>query len=397
MADLAVIIVSYNSARWLNACLASVYAHAGNVGLEVVVVDNASSDASVDVVEREFPDVRVVRNENRGFAHGNNRGFETVDAPFVLFLNPDTEIRTGTFETLLSYLREHPSVGLLGCRQLDGLGDLCHTIRRFPSPLRYLLEAVGSERFRVRASWMGERELDLRAYDRETECDWVAGSFMLARRAAVTDAGMMDERYFLYSEEPDLCRGVQAAGWAIRYVPEMTIVHYEGPQSVDSRLTAQRAYSRRQYMYKHEGPVPAQPEHRRVGTVLRPPRCRLEDRRSRPGCAPPRGPRGAADVASLGATSFRRAVRPAARPQAGDVIRERQGRCDPTTPAVIEQAFSVTEVDYPETDSGGRSSPAPSAAGLRTMVIVNRRNVVSRPGAASPGGDRCDTRCSLDR
>ncbi len=255
MADLAVIIVSYNSARWLNACLASVYAHAGNVGLEVVVVDNASSDASVDVVEREFPDVRVVRNENRGFAHGNNRGFETVDAPFVLFLNPDTEIRTGTFETLLSYLREHPSVGLLGCRQLDGLGDLCHTIRRFPSPLRYLLEAVGSERFRVRASWMGERELDLRAYDRETECDWVAGSFMLARRAAVTDAGMMDERYFLYSEEPDLCRGVQAAGWAIRYVPEMTIVHYEGPQSVDSRLTAQRAYSRRQYMYKHEGPV----------------------------------------------------------------------------------------------------------------------------------------------
>ena len=180
MADLAVIIVSYNSARWLNACLASVYAHAGNVGLEVVVVDNASSDASVDVVEREFPDVRVVRNENRGFAHGNNRGFETVDAPFVLFLNPDTEIRTGTFETLLSYLREHPSVGLLGCRQLDGLGDLCHTIRRFPSPLRYLLEAVGSERFRVRASWMGERELDLRAYDRETECDWVAGSFMLA-------------------------------------------------------------------------------------------------------------------------------------------------------------------------------------------------------------------------
>ncbi len=90
----------------------------------------------------------MVRNENRGFAHGNNRGFETADAPFVLFLNPDTEIRTGTFETLLSYLREHPSVGLLGCRQLSGGGDLCHTIRRFPSPLRYLLEALGSDGFR---------------------------------------------------------------------------------------------------------------------------------------------------------------------------------------------------------------------------------------------------------
>jgi GT2 family glycosyltransferase len=255
MADLAVIVVSYNSSRWLHGCLRSVYAHTGNITLDTVVVDNGSWDASVEVVEREFPDARVVRSENRGFAHGNNRGFETVDAPFVLFLNPDTEIRTGTFETLLSYLREHPSVGLVGCRHVSRGGDLCHTIRRFPSPLRYLLEALGSERFPIHGSWMGERELDPRAYDRETECDWVAGSFMLARRAAVADAGMMDERYFLYSEEPDLCRGVKAAGWAVRYVPAMTIVHYEGPQSFNPRLTAQRAYSRRQYMYKHEGPI----------------------------------------------------------------------------------------------------------------------------------------------
>ena len=90
----------------------------------MVVVDNGSCDASVDVVEREFPAARVVRNENRGFAHGNNRGFETVDAPFVLFLNPDTEIRTGTFDMLLRYLCENPSIGLLGCRQVTGDGDL---------------------------------------------------------------------------------------------------------------------------------------------------------------------------------------------------------------------------------------------------------------------------------
>ena len=228
MADLAVIVVSYNSARWLNACLASVYAHAGNIGLEVVVVDNGSSDSSVDVVERGFPDARVVRNENRGFAHGNNRGFETVDAPFVLFLNPDTEIRTGTFEALLSYLREHPSVGLLGCRQVDGLGDLGHTIRRFPSPLRYLLEAVGSEQFPVRSSWMGERELDLRAYDRETECDWVAGSFMLARRAAVADAEHDGRAVLPVQRGARSLPRREGRWWSVRYVPKMTIVHYEG-------------------------------------------------------------------------------------------------------------------------------------------------------------------------
>lgn len=255
MSDLAILIVSYNSSGWLPPCIRSVYAHAGEAQVEVVVVDNGSSDGSAELVESEFADVRVERGENRGFAYGNNRGFEVTDAPFVLFLNPDTEVRTGTLGRLLDYLRAHPTVGLLGCRQITGKGTLIPTIRRFPSPLRYLVAALGGERLPIRRSWMGERELDPRAYDRETECDWVSGSFMLARRAAVIDAGLMDERYFLYAEEADLCAGMKSSGWEVRYVPEMTIVHYEGPQAHDGRLEAQRAYSRRQYMFKHEGAV----------------------------------------------------------------------------------------------------------------------------------------------
>ena len=255
IADLAVIIVSFNSARWLVPCLNSVYAHAGECDIELVVVDNGSTDGSAELVEREFPEARVLRNENRGFAHANNRGFEITQAPYILFINPDVEIRTGTFGELVGMLRERPSVGLLGCRQLTDNGTVYPTIRRFPTPLRQLLEALGSERLPFRARWTGQRELDLEAYDRETACDWVSGSFMLARRETVIQAGLMDERYFLYCEETDLCAAIKAAGWEVRYVPDMTILHYWGKNGHNPRLVAQEAYSYRQYFYKHAGPV----------------------------------------------------------------------------------------------------------------------------------------------
>ena len=220
----------------------------------MIVVDNGSTDGSAELVEHEFPQVRVVRNENRGFAHANNRGFETTRAPFVLFLNPDAEIRAGYFGDLLELLRARPTVGLVGCRQVVPDGTVYPTIRRFPTAVRTLLESLGSERFPVRAAWMGERELEPAAYDRETSCDWVSGSFMLARSDAIREAGLMDERYFLYCEEPDLCKSLKSAGWEVRYVPDMTILHYWGKDGHNPRLSAQDAYSRRQYLFKHHRP-----------------------------------------------------------------------------------------------------------------------------------------------
>ncbi len=255
MADLAVIIVSFNSARWLVPCLSSVYAHAGSAKLDVIVVDNGSTDGSAELVEREFAEVLVIRNENRGFAHANNRGFEATRAPFVLFLNPDAEIRNGYLGDMIEVLRSRPSVGLIGCRQVVPDGTVYPTIRRFQTPQRTLLEGLGSERFPIRAPWMGERELDPAAYARETACDWVSGSFMLARSEAVREAGLMDERYFLYCEEPDLCKSLKAAGWEVRYVPDMTILHYWGKDGANARLSAQQAYARRQYLFKHHRPL----------------------------------------------------------------------------------------------------------------------------------------------
>jgi N-acetylglucosaminyl-diphospho-decaprenol L-rhamnosyltransferase len=253
--DLAVVLVAYNSAAWLEGCLESVYARAGTATLEVVVVDNGSSDGSADLVEQRFPDADVIRAPNRGFAAGNNIGVLATNAPFVLFLNADTRILEGTLGGLLDVLRARPEVGIAGCRQLTPGGEVYPTIRRFPTAARLLFEALGSEQLPVRARWLGERELASEAYEREAACDWTSGSFMLARRDALLAAGLMDERFFIYCEEPDLCVRVKQAGFEIRHLPQLTIVHHAGKEGFSPRLVAQDAFARRQYLDKHLPPV----------------------------------------------------------------------------------------------------------------------------------------------
>ena len=181
---LSVIIVSANSASWLRPCLTTLFARAGKVNLDVVVVAAGCTDDTVALVEREFPRARTISCDNLGFAHANNCGLRTVDADWVLFLNPDTEILDGTLADLIERLDSDPTVGLVGVRQVTSEGRVSRTIRRFPNASRTFFEALGSEHFPFRASWLGERELDLGAYDREVSCDWTSGSFMLALGSA---------------------------------------------------------------------------------------------------------------------------------------------------------------------------------------------------------------------
>ena len=205
MDDLAIIIVSANDARWLPACLSSIFAHAGDLSLDVVVAENDSTDGTRELVESEFPEARVVTCRNRGFSHGNNQGWLTCKARYALFLNPDTEVLAGTFADFVSSMDERPTVGLVGVKQIGADGTLQPTIRRFPSVTRALGEALGSERWPVRPAWAGERELDQDRYQEELEIDWTSGSFMLAHREALLSAGLLDERSSMYTEEPDLC------------------------------------------------------------------------------------------------------------------------------------------------------------------------------------------------
>jgi GT2 family glycosyltransferase len=149
-----------------------------------------------------------------------------------------------------------PTVGLVGVRQITGSGRLDTTIRRFPNALRAFGEALSAERMLRRPPrWLGERELDPAAYEVEYPCDWTTGSFMLARREAIESAGFLDERYFMYSDETDLCRRVKLAGWDIRHLPQMTIVHHEGKAGIKPHIEALNAHTRLMYARKFFSPA----------------------------------------------------------------------------------------------------------------------------------------------
>jgi N-acetylglucosaminyl-diphospho-decaprenol L-rhamnosyltransferase len=250
MHEVCAIVVSHNGKRWLDAALGTLLERAGDVDLEVVLVDNGS-DGSAAHVERRFESVRTLRCENRGFGHANNQALKVADARYVLFINPDTEVLEGTIADLVEVLDRRPEVALAGARQLRVDGSLAPSIRRFPSAPNMLAEAFGVERIPGVRRAFGERELDLREYERERPCDWTSGSFMLARWAALEQVGWFDERFFLYSEETDLCWRLKRAGWEVVHLPQLTIRHHESDHNENAALEAQAAYARMQFARKH--------------------------------------------------------------------------------------------------------------------------------------------------
>jgi GT2 family glycosyltransferase len=246
--DVCVIIVSHNGKPWLEPALSSLYARADDVDLDVVVVDNGD-DAAAAYVDRRFPAARTITCPNRGFAHANNCALRTADARYVLFLNPDTEFLAGSLAELVAALERRPEVGLAGVRQVGSDGALAPSIRRFPSTANMLAEAFGVERFPGLRRVLGERQLDPRLYARETLCDWTSGSFMLARREALVCSDGFDERFFLFSEETDLCWRLKHGGWEVIHLPCVTIRHHE--HGASARLESQVAYARLQFARKH--------------------------------------------------------------------------------------------------------------------------------------------------
>ena len=255
MHDLAIITVTMKS-HWLEALLPTVSDHAGDISLDVVVVDNDGEEGTAELVADRFPEARAMWSANHGFGHGNNRALMTCNARYVLFLNPDTEILDGTFADLVALMDARPTVGLVGCRQIISQdGSLCPTARYFPNALRALGDALSAERLPRRPRWLGERELDMDRYEEEFPCDWTTGSFMLVRREALESAGFFDERFFMYSEEIDLCRRIKTAGWEIRHLPQMTILHHATDDDVRPDVQSLHAVTRMMYARKHFSPA----------------------------------------------------------------------------------------------------------------------------------------------
>jgi GT2 family glycosyltransferase len=234
-----VAVVTWNSADVLPGLVASLPAGAGGVPYRLVVVDNDSSDDTVEVARRLCPDATVVQTgRNAGYAAGVNAAVAaTPDAPAVLVLNPDVRLQPGCLPTLGAAL-ERPGTGIAVPRLLDGDGELIHSMRRRPTLLRAFADAfVGATRA-GRWPLTGEVVSDPASYDRDATPDWAEGSTQLVSRACLDACGPWDESYFLYSEETEFHLRAGAHGFGVRYVADAGAVHLEGDSGTSPRLWA---------------------------------------------------------------------------------------------------------------------------------------------------------------
>ena len=230
--DLSVIVVNWNTRELLRDCLASLQEHLAGVDHEVIVVDNASSDGSPEVVEEHFPDVRLIRNQqNVGFGRANNQAMEVAAGRWFLLLNSDTVLLDKSVEALFDRVRKEPEIGVAQCRLVLPDGRTQHTAYRFPSLRLALTEGLGLYKLMPKAA-VGPMLLSgYWDYADERDVDWVAGAFMLVPRAVFEQTGGFDERLFMYGEDLEWCHRIRDSGWRIRYYPEASVKHFDHSSS----------------------------------------------------------------------------------------------------------------------------------------------------------------------
>jgi GT2 family glycosyltransferase len=249
--DLSIVVVTHNGQAMALKTLRSAMAAAGTASVEWLVVDSGSTDGTPDAIERELSKVRVFRRDNNGFAASNNVALGEARGRYILLLNPDVEVRSGTLSELVAAMDARPRVGLASVVQRGTDGALQPSIRRYPSPLRCLGEALFAAHWPIRHPF---QQADTRAdrYDREGEAEWLVGAFLIARDEAVQAVGPLDERFFLYSEEIDWCFRFWQAGWPAVHLPMMTVIHHSGGRK-RSDLMPQLSHSRMLFATKHYG------------------------------------------------------------------------------------------------------------------------------------------------
>jgi N-acetylglucosaminyl-diphospho-decaprenol L-rhamnosyltransferase len=257
-----VVVVSYNSRDRLRRCVTPLV---GADDVHAIVVDNASPVESLSAVA-DLPVTALRQPRNGGFSYGCNAGIAAGSAPYVLLLNPDAWIEPEALRRLASVLERDATLGAAAPRILEEDGSLDLSLRRFPRLRSTFAQALFLHRVFPRASWVDEVVHDERLYERAGAAEWVSGACVLVRREALERIGGMDEGFFLYSEDTDLCRRLHDAGYGVRYEPEAVCRHEGGASAPRPSLLPVLAASRIRYARKHRGRVAAELE--RAGVAL---------------------------------------------------------------------------------------------------------------------------------
>lgn len=262
--DVSVIVVSFNTRDLLRECLQSLAREAGGVNYETIVVDNASKDGSADMVEREFPEAKLIRSAtNLGFAAANNRGFAVAKGRYVVLLNSDAFLQPGALPLAVERMDTDPCIGVGGARLVGRDGLWQPSARMFPSLANDFLTLSGLSAKYPRSHFFGRFDRTWADPNEAAEVDWVPGAFSIIPRDVLESVGYFDESFFLYYEEVDLCRRIKAAGYSVWYWPDVVVLHLGGESSktvkhltissAGSQLTLWRMRSALLYYRKHHG------------------------------------------------------------------------------------------------------------------------------------------------
>lgn len=240
MKKLSIIIVSYLTCEILEDCLKNLHnivAH--TIDVEIIVVDNDSSDGSADMVAEKFKDVILIRSQNKGLAAGSNKGLEVATGEFILYLGSDAFPERDTIKGMLDYMTLNPSVGVSTCKLVTRDGNLDMDAHRgFPTPWASITHFTRINKLFPKSSLFNQYFLGNKNFNKPHEIDLCISHFMLIRHEVFTKIGNWDEDFFLFGEDVDFCYRVKQAGYKIMYLPQWTALHYKGA-SVGTRKTTQ--------------------------------------------------------------------------------------------------------------------------------------------------------------
>lgn len=254
--QLSIAIVNWNTVELLRQCLVSVYDNLDGIDAEVIVVDNGSSDGSAEMVKSLFLQVRLIEaKENLGFTKANNLAYKKSSGEYFLLLNSDTVVLPGALFHLVKFLDTHPAAGAVGSRLLNGDGTLQRSCSPFPTPLQELFDALCLSKLFPKNRLFGGFAMSYWDFSSTREVDFAGGSCLLLRRTALEEVGLLDEGFFMYSEEADLCYRLKEAGWKVFFYPQAKVIHYGGQSSrLDvNRTSVEICRSKYRFMKKHYG------------------------------------------------------------------------------------------------------------------------------------------------
>lgn len=260
--DLSIIIINWNTRQLLLNCISSVYSTVHKATFEIIVVDNGSTDGSVEAVSAAYPGVKVIANaSNLGFAKANNLALRQMQGRYAVLLNSDTILKEAALEHMLDFMERHPDAGMCGPQLLNKYGAGEASVGVFPTVLkefgiktfyRFFSPATYKEHFEIRKS-----ELKGPAV-----VDYIIGACMMVRKSAIDEVGMLDEDYFFCFEEIDWCLRMKKAGWPVYHLPDVDIYHFHGQSVKDINLKASAESWRSRYIYFKKNPSSSSPSAR---------------------------------------------------------------------------------------------------------------------------------------